>query len=63
MADETLAARNSTAPRLLYDKGAIAQKDLEVAAGRGRARPRSPSKPREEHLRVLGADLDHPTVR
>ncbi len=46
LADEqALAKRNWIASKALYDKGAIAQKDLEVAQRRRGRRPRSTWKP------------------
>ena len=41
VADETLAHAQLDRAKILYDKGAIAQKDLEVAAGRRRPRRKS----------------------
>src|ERR1035438_5662246 len=60
VADETLARAQLARSKLLYDKGAIAQKDLEVTqdvADKARITVENTS----ERLRVLGADRDHPS--
>jgi cobalt-zinc-cadmium efflux system membrane fusion protein len=60
MADETLARAQLARSQRLYDNGAIAQKDLEVAhdvAEKARITVETTS----ERLRVMGADKDHPS--
>jgi cobalt-zinc-cadmium efflux system membrane fusion protein len=59
-ADETLAKAQLERARTLYDKGAIAQKDLEVAQDT-EAKATVTVQTTSEHLRVLGADADHPS--
>jgi cobalt-zinc-cadmium efflux system membrane fusion protein len=46
--------------KLLYDKGAIPQKDVEVAEDT-EARAAVTVETTDEHLKVLGADKDHPS--
>ena len=60
VADETLAHTQLARSQLLYDKGAIAQKDLEVAQDVAE-KARVTTQTATEHLRVLGADKDHPS--
>jgi len=60
VADETLARTQLARSQLLYDKGAIAQKDLEVAQDVA-DKARVTTQTAIEHLRVLGADKDHPS--
>ena len=60
VADETLAKAQLNRSKTLYEKGAIAQKDLEVAEDTD-AKARVTVETATEHLRVLGADVDHPT--
>ena len=60
VADETLAKAQLNRSKTLYEKGAIAQKDLEVAEDTD-AKARVTVETANEHLRVLGADVDHPT--
>jgi cobalt-zinc-cadmium efflux system membrane fusion protein len=45
---------------VLYEKGAIAQKDLEVAEDTD-IKAKVTVETAVEHLRVLGADIDHPS--
>src|ERR1039457_6078800 len=45
---------------MLYEKGAIAQKDLEVAES-AQTKAKVTIKTTIDHLRVLGVDPDHPT--
>lgn len=59
-ADEKLAASQYDRAKLLYDKGAIAQKDLEVAQNTDE-KAKVSVQTAKEHLRVLGADMDHPS--
>jgi cobalt-zinc-cadmium efflux system membrane fusion protein len=61
VADDVLANAQLERSRLLYDKGAIAQKDLEVAQD-AEVKAKVTVQTAEEHLRVLGADKDHPTA-
>jgi membrane fusion protein, heavy metal efflux system len=60
VADETLAHAQLDRAQLLYDKGAIAQKDVEVAQD-AEAKAKVDIETAQEHLRVLGADMNHPT--
>jgi len=60
-ADEMLAKSQYDRSKLLYDKGAIAQKDLEVALNADTKAQVSVETARE-HLRVLGADVDKPSA-
>jgi cobalt-zinc-cadmium efflux system membrane fusion protein len=58
--DERLAQRQAERAKILLDKGAIAQKDFEVAeAAQQDARADLNSK--ADRLRVLGVDKDHPS--
>jgi len=61
LADETLAHAQLDRNKLLYDKGAIAQKDLEVAVDT-EEKAKVDVETALEHLRVLGADPDHPSA-
>jgi cobalt-zinc-cadmium efflux system membrane fusion protein len=61
MADESLAKAQVSRAKTLLDAGAMAQKDYEVAANAA-AKARVAVETSEEHLRVLGADKDHPTA-
>ena len=60
-ADETLARSQYDRAKVLFDKGAIAQKELEVAQDAS-TKAQVTVKTTLEHLRVLGADPDHPTA-
>jgi cobalt-zinc-cadmium efflux system membrane fusion protein len=60
VADETLAKAQLSRSQILYDKGAIAQKDLEVAQDVA-DKAKVTTQTTIEHLRVLGADKDHPS--
>jgi len=60
VADETLARAQLARSKLLYDKGAIAQKDLEVAQDVDE-KAKITVETTSERLRVLGADKDHPS--
>jgi cobalt-zinc-cadmium efflux system membrane fusion protein len=60
VADETLARAQLARSKLLYEKGAIAQKDLEVAQDVAE-KARITVENTAERLRVLGADKEHPS--
>lgn len=57
--DERLAARQVERAKILYDKGAIAQKDLEVAEA-AEQDSKADLNAKADRLRVLGVDKDHP---
>jgi membrane fusion protein, heavy metal efflux system len=61
VADLTLARAQLERSRLLLEKGAIAQKDYEIAVA-AEAKARVNVETTQEHLRVLGADQNHPTA-
>ena len=61
LADETLAKAQLDRSKILFDKGAIAQKDLEVAEDT-ETKAQVTVKTTLDHLRVLGADPDHPSA-
>ena len=60
IADEVLARKQLDRSKRLYDRGAIAQKDLEVAEA-AETKATVSIKTTMEHLRVLGVDPDHPS--
>jgi cobalt-zinc-cadmium efflux system membrane fusion protein len=60
IADEALARKQFERSKRLYERGAIAQKDLEVAEST-EAKAQVTIKTTLEHLRVLGVDPDHPS--
>jgi membrane fusion protein, heavy metal efflux system len=60
-ADEVLTKAQLDRARILYDKGAIAQKELEVADDAYK-KAQVTVETAQEHLRVLGADPNHPTA-
>jgi len=60
VADETLAGKALDRARLLYDKGAIAAKDLEVAQD-AEDKAKVDVSTAAQHVRVLGADPAHPS--
>ena len=60
VADETLARAQLARSKLLFDKGAVAQKDLEIAQDVAE-KARITVETTTERLRVLGADKDHPS--
>jgi len=60
-ADAALAAKALDRAQLLYSKGALAQKDLEVAENAD-AKAKSDQKTAESRLRVLGGDAAHPST-
>jgi cobalt-zinc-cadmium efflux system membrane fusion protein len=61
IADETLARAQLDRSKLLYDQGAIAQKDLEVAVD-AEAKAKATLETAADHLRVLGADINQPAA-
>jgi cobalt-zinc-cadmium efflux system membrane fusion protein len=61
VADEKLASSQLSRAKLLYDKGAIAQKDLEVAEDTD-AKAKVTIETAIERLRVLGADVNRPSA-
>jgi cobalt-zinc-cadmium efflux system membrane fusion protein len=60
-ASEILSRTQFDRARLLYEKGAIPQKDLEVAQDAWE-KAKVDVETSREHLRVLGADADHPST-
>ncbi|MGC9946482.1 MAG: efflux RND transporter periplasmic adaptor subunit [Bryobacteraceae bacterium] len=61
LADQTLAKAQLDRSKILFDKGAIAQKDLEVAQDTA-TKAQVTVKTTLDHLRVLGADPDRPSA-
>lgn len=61
VADEVLTKAQLDRARILYDKGAIAQKELEVADDAYK-KAQVTVETAQEHLRVLGADPNNPTA-
>ena len=61
MADEKLAVAQLKRSKILYEKGAIAQKDLEVVQ-ETEEKADVTVETAIERLRVLGADKDHPSA-
>ncbi|HLJ16341.1 MAG TPA: efflux RND transporter periplasmic adaptor subunit [Bryobacteraceae bacterium] len=61
IADEVLARAQLDRSKLLYARGAIAQKDLQVAQD-AEAKAKVTAETTLAHLRVLGADPDHPSA-
>lgn len=61
LADEVLARAQLDRSKLLYDKGAIAQKDLEVAQDT-EDKAKVDVETTAERLRVLGSDINHPSA-
>jgi cobalt-zinc-cadmium efflux system membrane fusion protein len=61
VADETLTRAQLERSKLLYEKGAVAQKDLEVAQDTAE-KAKVTVETTAERIRVLGADKDHPTA-
>ncbi len=59
VADEQLANTTLTRDKLLYDKGAIAQSQLQVAEN-GETDAQADLKAAEQQLRILGVSKDHP---
>jgi cobalt-zinc-cadmium efflux system membrane fusion protein len=60
VADEVLARAQLERSKILLDKGAIAQKDYEVAVDT-EEKAKITVETTQEHLRVLGADVNHPS--
>lgn len=60
-ADEKLAGTQLQRAKDLYDRGAVARKDLEVAED-AEAKARVDVETAQEHLRVLGADVSKPSA-
>ena len=60
LADDKLASKQLERSQLLYGKGAIAQKDVEVAED-AEAKAKVTVETTTEHLRVLGADMSQPS--
>ena len=60
VADETLARAQLSRAELLFERGAVAQKDLEIARDVAE-KARITVETTTERLRVLGADKDHPS--
>jgi len=61
LADEVLARAQFDRTQLLYDKGAVAKKDLEVAQDI-LDKAKVDVETAAEHLRVLGVDSNHPSA-
>jgi len=61
LADEVLAKAQFERSKILFEKGAIAQKDLEVAQDAD-AKAVVTVETAFDHLKVLGADPKHPTA-
>jgi len=61
VADQTLARAQFDRAKLLYDKGAVAQKDLEVAQDAA-DKARITVENAAERLRILGADMNNPSA-
>jgi cobalt-zinc-cadmium efflux system membrane fusion protein len=60
VADEVLSRAQFDRAKLLYEKGAVAQKDLEVAQDAD-AKARITVENATERIKVLGADVNHPS--
>jgi cobalt-zinc-cadmium efflux system membrane fusion protein len=60
VADEKLASKQLERSQILYEKGAIAQKDVEVAEDAA-AKAKVTVENTTEKLHLLGADMDHPS--
>jgi cobalt-zinc-cadmium efflux system membrane fusion protein len=60
-ADETLARTQLERSKLLYDRGAIALNDLQVAEDTAE-KAKVTVETTVDHLRVLGADINHPSA-
>jgi cobalt-zinc-cadmium efflux system membrane fusion protein len=61
VADEVLAKAQYDRAKILYDHGAIAQKDLEVAQDT-EVKAQVDVETSEQHLKILGADIAHPNA-
>ena len=60
VADEKLAGTQLDRAKLLFDKGALAQKDMEVAED-AEAKAKITVENAIEQIHVLGADINHPS--
>jgi cobalt-zinc-cadmium efflux system membrane fusion protein len=60
LADEVLARAQLDRAKLLYDKGAMAQKDVEIAQDTA-AKAKVDVETTAERLHVLGTDVNHPS--
>jgi cobalt-zinc-cadmium efflux system membrane fusion protein len=60
VADQTLVRSQYERSKLLYDKGAVAQKDLEVALDASE-KVKVDVETAMDRLKLLGADVDHPS--
>jgi cobalt-zinc-cadmium efflux system membrane fusion protein len=61
VADEKLASAQLERSKVLYDKGAVAQKDLEVAEDAA-AKAKVAVETAVERIRILGADIERPAA-
>jgi len=61
VADEVLARAQLARSKMLLEGGAVAQKDYELAVD-AEEKAKVTVETTDEHLRVLGADKDHPTA-
>jgi cobalt-zinc-cadmium efflux system membrane fusion protein len=61
VADASLAKAQLDRAKLLFDHGAVAQKDIEVAVS-AEAKARVDVETAEQRIAVLGADIGHPTA-
>jgi cobalt-zinc-cadmium efflux system membrane fusion protein len=61
VADEVLARAHLARSKMLLEAGAMAQKDYEIAVDADE-KAKVTVETTEEHLKVLGADKDHPTA-
>ena len=61
VADEKLAATQLDRAKILYERGAIAMKDLEVAEDT-EEKAKVDVETSREHLRLLGADVNNPSA-
>jgi membrane fusion protein, heavy metal efflux system len=59
-ADEVLARKSQERAQMLYDRGAIAAKDLEVAQD-AEDKAKVDVDTADHHVRILGADPNHPS--
>ena len=60
VADEVLTKAQLDRAKILYDRGAVAQKDLEVAQD-AESKSQVAVETAQEHLKILGADVKNPT--
>ena len=61
VADETLARTQLERSKLLYDHGAVSLNDFQIAEN-SEAKAKVTVETAVEHLRVLGADINHPAA-